>query len=104
MNLTSAMFDVAVGLFYAAFCLLAIHWLAEPVLYVLAGCRAVSHVIARGLRGAKWSTLRPTDHFGRSALNDLSGRLRRACGLAGATLLGTSGALFLLAAIVGLFA
>ena len=102
-DLTRSTFDVAAGLFYIGFLLLAVYWLATPVRRVLAVCSVVTHIKIRDLRNGKWPVTIPTIRSRRLAISDPSLRRHRNFGLWGAVLVGTSGALFFLGAILGLW-
>ena|SRR5882724_9769710 len=103
-DLTRLTFDVAVGLFYIGFLLLAVYWLVTPVRRVLAVCSVVTHIKIRDLSDGKWPAAIPTIRSRQLAMSDSYLRRHRNFGLWGAVLVGTSGALFFFGAILGLWA
>jgi hypothetical protein len=102
MKLISGMFDMATVLYYGAFCLLAIHWLASLVTYATEVYCAARLGSIGGFRGGDWSTSWRPNQVKKPARQKLPRRLPTKWGAAGAILLGISGVLFLLGAIGGL--
>ena len=101
-SLIEMTFDVAVGSFCIGFSLLATHWLAKPVRHVLTLWGSVRHRSIKGLKDRQRLTEFPNGQSGHVAAGDPLMRMRRLTGLAGAILVGTSGALFFFGAILSL--
>lgn len=104
MNLASTIFDVAAGAFYLGLCLLAWHWLSQPLRYVIKCCRSLGDLVLTRMRGAHLTARPSFNESSKMPVDSPSwGRLSANIGIAGAALVATAAAGFIVAATVRFF-